>query len=698
MRQPVLLFLAIFWVLYSCEEKEQTFTNALAGETSPYLLQHAHNPVDWQPWSDSILVKAEKENKLILFSIGYASCHWCHVMEKETFQDKDVAKFMNANFINVKVDREEHPNIDKTYLKAVQMMTGNAGWPLNCVTLPNGKPVWGGTYFSKNEWMDSLEQIVKIYNESPDKTTQFAQKIAKDMQRLNTFSSDTIIDFSKVSLKKVRSQWEEKLDFLLGGENEEEKFPRPSTYNFLLRYADQEYDSVLFAYVHNTLKTIANSGLYDHVEGGFSRYSTDKAWRIPHFEKMLYTNAQLISSYSLAYQTQKNETYKNIVYETLDFIETHWLREDHLLFASLNADSVNPENKLEEGAYYLWEKEALEELLGDDFTLFIDYYNLYPTETSAEKHPNEKHVLMKRHEDAYFMEKHQLSKEEFYTKVKNWKALLLNERKKRNSPLKDTKVITAWNALMLKAYTDAYKSFGDEKIKIQAIQTATAIKNLLISEDWKVTRSLENNDIDGFLDDYAYLIDSFIGVYQITFDEQWLQYARSLTTYTMDHFYNTENDLFMFSDKNAKSLQFEEYDVEDGVIPSANSVMSHNLFQLGHYFGNDDLIQKSKQMLQRNIADINEYPYLYSHWLDLYLNYTNPYYEVVVCGENALEKAKKLQTVYLPNIVLCGSETESELPLLKNRFVEGKTLIYVCVNRTCKLPTENIEQALLLMK
>jgi hypothetical protein len=686
----------LFLVLISCSETSKethTYTNTLVNETSPYLLQHAHNPVNWQPWSNDILAKAKAENKLILFSIGYASCHWCHVMEKETFEDKVVADFMNAHFINVKVDREEHPNIDKTYLKAVQLMTGNAGWPLNCVTLPNGEPVWGGTYFTKENWLQSLQQIVNIHKENPEKTAEFAQAQVKRMNLLQNFADEEALQLSKISTDSIINTWKNELDFENGGLQEAEKFPRPSNYRFLLRYAITQKDILLKNHVNTTLQNIANRGLFDYLEGGFARYATDEHWNIPHFEKMLYDNAQLISLFSYAYQTEKAEHYKSTVFQTLQFVEQHLMRNDGLCYASLNADSLNEKNETEEGSYYTWKKAELQTLLKNDFSLFLDYYGLNeisPTE-------DEKHVLVKVQSDEKFIQKHQLTKVSLAQKVAQWKSTLLAERQRRKAPKTDTKIITSWNALLLKAYTDAYKVFGDETLKVKAIKIATSLKEKLILNDGKVLRSLENKDIQGFLEDYAYVIDTFLAVYQITFDEQWLQDAKSLTNYSLTHFYDTEKKLFAFSKRDDTGLNFKEFDVEDGVMPSANAVMSHNLFQLGHYFGNDDYLAKSNQMLQRILPDALAFPYLYSHWLELYLNRTQPYYEVVINGKDAITKANELQQYYLPNIILCGSVTESKLPLLKNRFYENKTLIYVCVNRACKLPTESVEKAMELM-
>lgn len=699
MRVFLKLFFIFILLTTSCKQNysqstTHTYTNALVNESSPYLLQHAHNPVNWQPWSEQILAKAKKENKLILFSIGYASCHWCHVMEKETFEDEKVAKFMNANFINVKVDREEYPDIDKTYIKAVQLMTGNAGWPLNCITLPNGEPIWGGTYLSKKDWINSLEEITQIHNENPEKTAEFAKVQAKRMQSLQLFPGHDELNLSKISSDSIIITWKKELDLTYGGLQEKNKFPRPSNYNFLLRYATTQKDTALESHVNKTLKNIANRGLFDHVEGGFARYSTDEQWNVPHFEKMLYDNAQLISVFAQAYQIHQEENYKNTVYQTFNFLEEKLMRDDGLFYSSLNADSKNDANELEEGAYYVWESKTLKTLFKEDYKLFADYFGT----KSIPKNAEGKHVLIKTYEDTVFAEKHNLTLLELQNKTAKWKLKLLEARTQRNTPETDTKVITSWNALMLKAYADAYKVFGDERLKKQAIKTATSIKEKLITNDWKILRSLENKAIDGYLEDYAFLIDAYISVYQITFDEHWLNEAKLLATYTINHFYDTEKQLFTFSENTSKGLTFKEFDVEDSVMPSSNAIMSKSLFHLGHYFGNDDYLAKSKKMLQQILPDATAFPYLYSDWLQLYLNHSEPYYEVVINGKDAIAKAKELHKNYLPNIILCGSTEESKLPLLENRFYEDKTYIYVCVNRACKLPTESVEKAISLMK
>jgi uncharacterized protein YyaL (SSP411 family) len=604
-------------------------------------------------------------------------------MERETFEDEAVATFMNENFINVKVDREEHPDIDKTYVKAVQLMTGNAGWPLNCITLPNGEPIWGGTYLTKEDWMKALQQIVRIYQDNPESTSDFAKKLTTRINEWETFSNATEVNFPKTTLKDGYRSWSFEVDWVHGGFKGDEKFPMPSNYNFLLRHATTQKDTIFTYYVHRTLNKIATRGLFDHLEGGFSRYSTDEQWNIPHFEKMLYDNAQLISTFATAYQKRKKENYKNAISQTIRFVNKQLRRDDGLLYASLNADSLNEKDTLEEGAYYTWKKETLQTLIGEDFQLFSEYYGL----DDIPKTEHQKHVLVKRGSNEYFAEKNKLTLDEVKEKQTQWEAILLKERKNRKAPKTDTKVITSWNALMLKAYADAYKVFGEENFKAWAIQTGRSIKEKLITKDGKIFRSLQNSTIHGYLDDYAYLIDAFLNVYQITFDEQWLHDAKALTDYTLEHFYDEENKLFAFKKRTSKGLTFKEFDVEDGTMPSANSVMAHNLFKL-----------KSKQMLQRVLPNVTEYPFLYANWVQLYLNLSEPYYEVVINGKDALAKAKEFHQNYAPNSILCGSTSESKLPLLENRFYEDKTFIYVCVNRVCQLPTESVEKAISLMK
>ncbi|CAM1343750.1 thioredoxin domain-containing protein [Tenacibaculum amylolyticum] len=692
-----IFFLTIVtYSFFSCsQKKKEKFTNELIHETSPYLLQHAHNPVNWVPWDAKYLEKAKKENKLVLVSIGYSSCHWCHVMEKETFENEEVAQYMNEHFINIKIDREEHPDVDKTYMTAVQIMTGNGGWPLNCIILPNGKPVWGGTYFPKNEWLASLKGIQKFYTENPTDTDNFAERLSQDIQSLQTvIKNPNEITFSAEKAKEMINIWKKKFDTINGGLIGSNQFPRPNNYLLLLRYAYQTKNKELQNFITLTLNKMALGGLNDHLEGGFARYTVDNKWHIPHFEKMLYDNAQLVSLFSYGYQTTNNSLYKDVVYKTLDFIEKEFYTNG-LYFSSLNADSYNETKELEEGAYYTWTKDELTALIQQDIDLFNDYFGIGITEKVEGKH-----ALVKMYKDSIFIKKHHISLPTLHQKLNIWKASLLEARTKREKPELDTKILTSWNALLLKAFTDAYKVFGEEKFKNKAIEMAKQLKKNAISNNWEVYRSIgkSNRKINGYLEDYALLSNAYISLYQITLNEKWLTYAKELTAYSITHFLDDEQGYFKYTTKKDAALIATNFEFEDVVIPSSNSVMSKNLLYLGHYYGNNTYLEMSKNMLHNLQPKIEKYPQAYSNWFDNYLDFALPYYETVISGKEAVIETKKLFTeTYIPNMLVSGSTTKSDLPLLQHRFNEDKTLIYVCVNKACKLPTESITVAAELM-
>ena len=676
---------------------EHRYTNALVNETSPYLLQHAHNPVNWNPWNDATLAKAKSENKLMLISVGYAACHWCHVMEHESFEDSIVATTMNTNFINIKVDREERPDVDQVYMNAVQLMTGSGGWPLNVIALPDGRPVWGGTYFKKEQWIDALEQISKIYNTQPEKLYEYAEKLTQGITEMDMVVSNTNApEFTKALAESALKTWSQQFDSKKGGLNRAPKFMMPNNYHYLLRYAFQNNDKELMDYVKTTLDNMAYGGIYDHVGGGFSRYSVDAKWHIPHFEKMLYDNAQLVSLYADAYLITKNPLYESVVKETLTFIERELMDSDGVFYSSLDADSKNATDELEEGAFYVWTKANLKTLLGDDYTLFSDYYNVNNYGHWEKDH----YVLIRKDSDAAISEKHSISIQLLNDKVNTWKALLLKERSKRSRPRLDDKTLTSWNALMLKAYTDAYRVFGTEAYLNTATKSANFIINTQLREDGGLNHNYKNGEsnINGYLEDYAATIDALIALYEVSLDEKWLTTARDLTNYTFDHFYNEANSLFFFTSNEDPTLVSRTIEYRDNVIPASNSIMAKNLFKLSHYFDNNHFSKTATSMLNNVTPEIQSYPSGFSNWLDLLLNYTNSYYEVAIVGADAKEKIKQFNKNYLPNVMLIGSETSNELPLLKNRFVEDDTYIYVCVNKACKLPVTKITDALNLIK
>lgn len=667
--------------------------NSLTSETSPYLLQHAHNPVYWYAWNDETLNLAKAQNKLLLISIGYSSCHWCHVMEEESFENEDVAKIMNQYFINVKVDREERPDIDQIYMSAVQIMSGQGGWPLNCIALPNGKPVWGGTYFKRDEWAKTLFQIGNLYISKPETVLDYAEKLTLGIQQSNIVNVNTdTVDFSKMYLNETVKKWSIYFDEELGGNTSAPKFPMPNNYHFLLRHAYQNDDETLIKYVNTTLTKIALGGIFDHVNGGFSRYSVDTKWHIPHFEKMLYDNGQLVSLYADAYLITKNELYKETILHTLEFVERELLDKSGGFYSAIDADSLDENNKLEEGAYYVWTKPELEIILKSDFDLFAKYYNI--NSYGYWEHNN--YHLIRNATDAEFSAEHQIPKRELKEKVKAWQNILLKARKKKKYPRLDDKILTSWNGLMLKGYIDAFRVINDEHYLNVALKNATFIEQNLIKEDYTLFHNYKNGTatINGYLEDYGTIIDAFISLYEVTLEEKWLLLSKNLTDTCFDYFFNSTSCMFYFTSEKDSKLIARKIEVEDNVMPSSNSVMAKNLFKLSHYFENKYYLKTSKQMLHNMVNVIQNYGAAYSNWLDLYSNFTNNYYEVSICGENSKERLLEMNQKYIPNKLICGSLTTSSLSLLKNRFVEGKTFIYICVNKACQLPTENTTEAL----
>ena len=673
------------------------FSNKLVSETSPYLLQHAHNPVNWYAWNDKTLKLAKEQNKLLLVSIGYSSCHWCHVMEEESFENEEVAKVMNQYFINVKVDREERPDIDQIYMNAIQIMTGQGGWPLNCIALPDGKPVWGGTYFKKEEWTKTLFQIANLYISKPETVLEYAEKLTTGIQESSIVHvNNETIEFTNKYLNETIKKWSIYFDDELGGLNKAPKFPMPNNYHFLLRHAYQHKDEELITYVNNTLTKIALGGIFDHINGGFSRYSVDTKWHIPHFEKMLYDNGQLVSVYADAYLITKDELYKETIIHTLQFVERELLDSSGGFYSAIDADSLNKKGKLEEGAYYVWTKPELEKILKDDFELFSSYFNI--NSFGFWEHNN--YHLIRNLTNEEFSTAHQISMKQLKEKVKLWQKILLKERENKKYPRLDDKVLTSWNGLMLKGYIDSFRVLNNDHYLKIAIKNATFIEQHLIKEDYTLYHNYKNGKatINGYLEDYGTVIDAFIALYEITFNEKWLTIAKNLTDTCFDYFYNPTSNMFYFTSEIDTKLIARKTEIEDNVIPSSNSMMAKNLYKLGHFYANAYYLKTSKQMLKNMIPVMQNYGSAYSNWLDLYSNFNQDFYEIAICGEEAIERLLEINQKYVPNKLVCGSLTNSQLPLLLHRFNKNKTLLYVCINNTCKLPVEKTSEALKLIK
>lgn len=672
------------------------YTNALIHESSPYLLQHAHNPVNWKPWNDETLEEAKTSHKLILISVGYAACHWCHVMERESFEDSLVAKVMNDNFINIKVDREERPDVDQVYMNTVQLLTGSGGWPLNVVALPDGRPVWGGTYFSKEQWIQSLNQVLKIYETNPEKMEQYATQLEAGLKSLDAIVPNTNpAKFHKETIDTAIVTWSRNFDHLKGGLNRAPKFMMPNNYHFLLREAYQNNNDSLKKYVNHTLTKIAYGGVFDHVGGGFSRYAVDTKWHVPHFEKMLYDNAQLVSLYSDAYLATKNPLYKTVVEETLDFVERELTHEDGTFYSSLDADSNTPDGELEEGAFYVWTEAELKQLIKADFEIFADYFSI--NDYGFWEHDN--YVLIRKDNQETIASKHQLTISELQHKVALWKSILIKERAQRERPRLDDKILTSWNALMIKGYVDAYRVFGNETYLKTAKQNAQFIITKQLKDDGGLFHTYKNgkSTINGYLEDYAATIDAFIALYENTMEQSWLEHAKALTNYTFDHFFDDQSQLFFFTSNLDTSLVSRTLEYRDNVIPASNSIMAKNLFKLSHFYDNPAYDKAATTMLNNVLEEAQTYPSAFSNWLDLMLNYTNGYYEIAIVGSEATSKIKTLNQYYVPNKLIIGSAKDSDMPLLKNRFVEGNTYIYVCINKACKFPVTDVSEALKLM-
>lgn len=662
--------------------------NRLIHETSPYLLQHARNPVDWWLWSDEALELARKSDKLILVSVGYSACHWCHVMEHESFEDEKVAQIMNDLFICIKVDREERPDIDQVYMTAVQLMTGHGGWPLNCFTLPDGRPLYGGTYFPKERWINVLLNLADLWRNEREKCFQYAEELTAGVRRVERLlPEDAEKELTLEKLGLSVEQWISRVDTGEGGPNRAPKFPLSNNYQFLMRFAHFSNRDDILQHALLTLDKMAQGGIYDQIGGGFSRYSTDMLWKVPHFEKMLYDNAQLVSLYSEAFQKTKKPLYKTIVEETLTFIARELTADNGAFYSALDADSEG-----EEGKFYVWTKEELQRILGKEYTWFADDFNV--NSIGHWEHGN--YILLRRERDEEIAARYQFTVDELHQRRKNAKQLLLAERERRIRPGLDDKSLTSWNALMLRGYVDAYAVFGEPDYLLAALKNARFIRDVQLRSDgglwhsWKKGKS----KVNGFLEDYAFTIDAWIGLYQITFDENWLHLSNQLFNYVDQHFLDTENGLYWFTSDEDPELITRKQELSDNVIPASNSVMAKNLFYLGHYFGKPALIKRAENMLRLVQRDMIGYGAGYSNWMQLQLHFCFSFKELAIVGKDAQTKRSDFREFYHPNMLVAGTSSASDLPILQERYREGETLIYVCENNSCLQPTSNSERAM----
>ncbi|MEZ4810452.1 MAG: thioredoxin domain-containing protein [Allomuricauda sp.] len=688
----ILLFLT-----QGCTQKTNNVThkhtNDLIHETSPYLLQHAHNPVNWHAWKPEVLALAKKEDKPLLISIGYAACHWCHVMEDECFEDEEVAKMMNENFINIKIDREERPDVDQIYMDAIQMMSGNGGWPLNIVALPDGRPFWGATYVPKENWVKSLEQLSKLYKNDKSRVMQYAQDLSNGINAINLVenkSNSGIYSLDRLDAAVV--QWSQYFDNFLGGYRRAPKFMMPNNWDFLLHYATTNSKPELMDQVNTTLTRMAYGGVYDHVGGGFSRYAVDTTWHVPHFEKMLYDNGQLASLYAKAYAVTKNELYKEVVEETIGFVQEELMDENGGFYSSLDADSLDENDELEEGAFYVWTEDELAQLLGTDFGIFKDYYNI--NSYGLWEHGN--YVLIRDKDDAEIAQKHTISVAVLKEKMENALKILKEARAKRAKPRLDDKILTSWNGLMLKGLVDAYRYLGNEEYLALALKNAKFLEKEMIKKDHSLYRNHKDgkSSINGFLEDYATTIEAYIALYEATFDDKWLNHAKSLLDYTKIHFLDPGSGMFFFTSDEDHSLIRRSIETNDNVISASNSIMAKNLLKFHKLYPEEGYGDMAQQMLKNVQENFDQTAQGFANWLHLVLYENQNFYEIAVVGDAYKKLGKEIGKNYLPNSILVGSKKEGPIDLLKNRDVEGETLVYVCIEGTCKLPVTTAEGAL----
>lgn len=645
--------------------------NHLQHSTSPYLLEHLDNPVDWYPWGDEAFALAKKENKPVIISIGYSSCHWCHVMEDETFMNDTIAKYMNEHFVSIKVDREERPDIDQIYMHALQLVQGSGGWPANVFVLPDGQPFHGVTYLPPAEWSAMIHQIVNLYQSQPGKVKQQALLLSHEI------AVDPLISFPVSTGGFTGKEYQNMADSIIpfidvrfGGLKGAPKFPMPMVWEFLLQQFYANKDSDLIHHVTRTLDGMYLGGIYDHLEGGFARYSTDEQWAVPHFEKMLYDNALLISLYSKAYQVTQNQLYKRIIIQTLGFIEHHLKTVDGYFYSSMNADSEG-----KEGKYYTWTAKELTSILSkEELVLFKNNF-------AFDFRSDEPQVI------------------QLYTGIKPndevtgaIKAKLLSRRNARIAPSIDTKIITAWNALMITAYSDAYHAIGDSLYLRQAFQTAALfIKFHKTFPDF--AHIISNTPTSpAFLDDYAQLSNAYLGLYQSTFDTIYLHEARLLIDQALQRFKDTASSLLFYSPSEV-NLITRKKEISDEVIPSSNAVLARVLFKLGTYYQDSSFLNKSRNMLQSIYSIVKKDPAYYAAWGLLAGEIINGITELVILGNESLSYNDEIGKQYLPFTVSMGGKKET-LPLMENKLQEGKTMIYVCRNRECQLPVSEVSEAL----
>ncbi|MBX2931733.1 MAG: thioredoxin domain-containing protein [Chitinophagaceae bacterium] len=670
-------------------------TNLLIHESSPYLLQHAHNPVNWFPWCEKAFALAKEENKPILISIGYAACHWCHVMEKESFEDEKTAAYMNQHFINIKIDREERPDLDNIYMDAVQAITGSGGWPLNVFLTSDKKPFYGGTYFpavkmyNRLSWMDVLQNIVHAFHTKNHEIENQAEELTKHLHNsTHQLIANTISDtnlFTEENTNIITKNILKQADTVWGGFGNAPKFPQTFSIQYLLRqyYFTKNEEALKHALL--SLDKMIYGGIYDQLSGGFARYSTDIKWFAPHFEKMLYDNALLIDVLCEAYQLTQNQLYKETIVQTLAFIENDMLDVNGGFYCALDADSEG-----EEGKFYTWSKKEIEKILQNQAEDFCHFFNV--TEKGNWEQTN---ILWIQQPLEQFAANNKLAVNHFKEVLQQCTIKLLTHRNKRVKPELDDKILLGWNALMIKAYCKAYAATNIEKYKQIAVQQMNFLqKKLHIEDRWYHTYKNGVAKIPAFLDDYAYLIQAFIHLQEITADEQYLVWAKQIVTNVIQHF-SHETGLFSYTHQSQKDIIIRKIDMYDGALPSANATMAINLHYLSIIFNNKEWQTLSEKMITIMGEIVIKYPTSFGNWASLIQQNTFTTKEIVLTGNTIHQSLPLVLNKYIPNKILQSSNKEnSHFPLLKDKFIAEKDVFYLCTNYGCESPFYDVRKFL----
>ena len=672
-----------------------TFTNRLIDETSPYLLQHAHNPVEWYPWGEEALEKAMVEDKIILVSIGYSACHWCHVMERESFENESVANLMNANFVNIKIDREERPDLDHIYMDAVQAISGSGGWPLNVFLTPQSKPFYGGTYFppqkayNRSSWTDVLNSIIQAWKERKNEIEAQAENLTDHLLKANSFGAlvNTIDHNNEQELKTIEqcdqmfANIMKTADTRWGGFGKAPKFPQTFTIQYLLRYHYFTGNEEALKQALLSIDKMLMGGIYDHIGGGLARYSTDEEWLAPHFEKMLYDNALLINILCDAYQLSAHKKYADAIRKTISFIQNELLSSEGGFYAALDADSEG-----EEGKYYVWQKNEVEVILGENAELFCAFFDI-----TEQGNWEEKNILRNLHSIEDFAITRGLDQEQFEKTIQQCLQKLFNQRSNRIKPSLDDKIILSWNTLMLQSIAKAAVVLQEPAYKEMAVTNFIFLKNKFTHSQasLQLMHTYKNgiSKYVAFLDDYAYFIAALLQLYKTSFSENYLLLAFDYCNYVIENFSDEESCFFYFTHQDQKDVIVRKKEIYDGATASGNSVMAENLLQLSIIFDNAQWRARSNQMVQTLSNSILKYPGSFGVWASLLLFQVTGINEVVVIGTNYANLSNEILLKYVPNMVMMSSENGNEaFPLLAAKPSSKTENIFLCKNYACLAP------------